>query len=187
MIYFTESDFAEVFNDAREGFSKLKEIIVPTIVNAVISDVGSNKEKCPKKWTSTKRVLNGYKKLHNTIVPSPTETGTFYRQDWYGRTSNNSDPNINPITFAENLIEALKDKGISVEIIEGFLYLWFGGEGLSEFNYDAIEKIIHGLKTTGAPHITNEVRLMIDTNKLDNTFKNLYPGIKYFDKSYTKK
>lgn len=48
MIYFTESDFAEVFNDARDGFSKLKEIIVPTIVNAVMSDVGSNKEKCPK-------------------------------------------------------------------------------------------------------------------------------------------
>lgn len=62
MIYFTESDFAEVFNDAREVFSKLKEIIVPTIVNAVMSDVGSNKEKCPKKWTSTKRVLKWIQK-----------------------------------------------------------------------------------------------------------------------------
>ena len=56
-----------------------------------------------------------------------------------------------------------------------FFFFLGGGKGLGEFNYDAIEKIIHGLKTTGAPHITNEVRLMIDTNKLDNTFKDLYP------------
>lgn len=74
-----------------------------------------------------KKSVKWIQKLHNTIVPSPTETGTFYRQDWYGRTSNNSDPDTNPITFAENLIKALKDKGISVEIIERFLYLWFGG------------------------------------------------------------
>lgn len=175
MIKLYENFFQETFQ-----LSHLQELTSDRVINAVLSDVGNNKNPKSINWKATKRLRNSYQKQHSLLnYPNDFEV---YRNEWYGRINSLSDPLISPIDFLEEILKGLKGK-IDNNVIEAFIYLWFGQEGLGEFKPEAIKQIVSALKNNQDTKITSDESKMLDFDKLYGRTKDNNRNLKYFDKS----